>query len=109
MDIERVPDNMSRPIGIVIAGVIAQVEHLPLKEILGPVSAWSHWHHICTGEVAGNSIVCSIVVQASNEEVSKSHIIGPSWVESKCDQWIHIAKGQQCGRRFLIMTSSCHD
>ena len=31
MEIKRVADSMSRPIGIMIAGAIAQVEHLPLK------------------------------------------------------------------------------
>ena len=43
---------------------------------------------------------------ASIKGTSKIRITGPLWRESTGDRWIPLTKGQLCGKRFDVMTSS---
>ena len=45
----------------------------------------------------------------ASKKTPKLRVTGQLWGESTGDRWIPITKGQLCGKRFDIMTSSCVD
>ena len=53
------------------------------------------------------AIVYSTVYCASDQENIKTPRHWPLCGEFTCDQWIPRTKGQQCGKCFPLMTSSC--
>ena len=84
----------------------------PLRALVS-YNLWIIFHYngvimsAMASQITSVSMVCSTVVQTQINENIKAPRHWPLWGEFTGDQWIPLTKGQQRGKWYHLMTSSC--